>query len=84
MTLEMATKDSVDSLPPVYRLVYLRGGTNSTDLAIFTFQYRCIARLDSKRSDVGNDLRAGLKDDEQHADRTRNSCQFQAIIKLRP
>jgi hypothetical protein len=49
-----------------------------------TFQYRCIARLDSERCDVRNDLGAGLKDDEQHTDGTCNPCQFQAIIKLRP
>jgi hypothetical protein len=85
MALEMATKDSVDSFPPIHGVSkFSRPIKKLATWIDVTFQYCCIARLDSKSRDVGDDLGAGLKDDDQHTDRTGNPGQFQPIIKFRP
>ena len=41
-----------------------------------------VARLDGERGNVGNDLGAGLEDDEQDADGARDALEDEAVVEL--
>ena len=58
ITFEIAMNDSVDSFPPKRTLDFI------LQVRIeLTFQNGSIARLNSKRSNVGNDFGTGFKND---------------------
>ncbi len=71
---------SFDSFPPLRIAALPTKITGQLDVG--TLLEACLTGLDSKRSDVDDDLRTCFENHEQHPDGTRHAIQLQTIVQL--
>ena len=79
MTVDMAMKDSVDSLPPSES----QHGVSTCLGPDTTFKYSSVTRLDSQRGNVGYHLGARLENNKEDPDRTAHSLQIKSFVQSR-